>query len=199
MKRLLVFCLMILVTEVPAMFAGGPAEQSSKALAQQASLKEKAELFGPGTQVTARIRGTSSNVDYHGTIDEISGNNMKLKLKDRIMPIEFGQLEALHFRTNSYESKRRPDPVQARRVAIEIGIGEKAKGRRVSERFSGVIQSIGDESFTLNAEDRALSVRFDEVTKLEKDDMPRWAKGAIAGGVAFGLFALMMGIALSGD
>ena len=94
MKRLLVFCLMILVTEVPAMFAGGPAEQSSKALAQQASLKEKAELFGPGTQVTARIRGTSSNVDYHGTIDEISGNNMKLKLKDRIMPIEFGQLEA---------------------------------------------------------------------------------------------------------
>jgi hypothetical protein len=202
MRRMLVFCMIVLMS-LPAIPGTAFGEQersiapkrSQKELQRQASLREKAEFFGPGAQIRITLRGGSSAADQgEGEIDEISESSFKLKTKESgLLMYEYRQLESLHLKQVSYKSIGQPDPVQVRRVAYELGIGNKVNLDLIDlKRFSGIIQSFEKESFVVASNKNPVSVQYGEVKAIDKMKFPAWGKVAIVAGVVAGLLIALM-------
>jgi len=167
--------------------------KSSKELEREAAFKEKVDLFGPGAQIRVVLRNTSTSVEYKGEIDEIAADSFKLRTNDRTLPIRYDQIGTLNLKERSYKAQGQPDPVQVRRVAAEIGIGQKVKVELASaKRFSGIMQSVDKEKILIGSRENPVPVRLDDVRMLEKSHLPAWAKVVIAvGAVSVGLMVLV--------
>jgi ribosome maturation factor RimP len=201
MKKALVLCLMICVSVIPALSKSATIvqEQSTKELEKQAALREKIELMGLGAQINVEMRGSSASVKYEGTIDEITPESFKLKMRDQILPIRYDQVKTLTLKQRRYKAQEQPDPARVRQVVADMGAGERAKIKLFSGvRLSGTIQSIEKETFVITSNGRSLPIKYGEVTEIERKRFPAWAKVAIVGGVIFGLlFAVFAAPAIS--
>jgi hypothetical protein len=203
MRRALVLSLMIFVSVIPVLpgstgsvifeqSGGDVPKQSTKELKRQAALSEKVELMGLGAQIRVVMRG-SANLTYEGAIDEIAADSFKLKMKDQTLPIQYGQVEVLSLRARAYKTRGQPDPVQVRQVVADMGVGENAKVKLVSnDRFNGTIRSIEKEGFVVASKGNPVSVKYGEVQEIEKKKFPAWGKVAIAAGVVVGLLAALV-------
>jgi hypothetical protein len=207
MRNVVVFCLMICASLTPVLPApvddvagqgrSDSSQLSEKELNRQARLREKAELFGPGAQIQILMRGSAIETVYKGEIDEISANSLKLKTKDLILPIMYGQIESLNLIKRRYRANGKPDPVQVRRVAADIGIGEKATVDLVSSaHFSGKIESIDKESLTMNSQGRPQQIRFSEVKGIKRSQFPVWKQAVLGVGIGFAAVAIFMAIVI---
>jgi ribosome maturation factor RimP len=201
MRKALVFLLMALMN-LPAMsgtsaYLPEPA-QSEKELKKQALFREKVESFGSGAAIRVVMRGSSAKAEYKGEIDEISTDNFKLRTKDHNLQIRYDQVEVLSLQQCIYKTAGQPDPVQARRVAYDIGIGNKAKGELTTlKRFSGTIQSMEKEDFVINANGNLQTVKFSDVKRIEKGQMPSWGKALLIVGIVVTVVVVLTGIGVA--
>jgi hypothetical protein len=201
MRKALAFLLMALMS-LPAMSSTSAdlpePGQSEKELKRQASFREKVESFGSGASIRVVMRGSSAKVEHRGEIDEISADSFKLRTKDHNLPIRYDQVEALSLKQCIYKAAGQPDPVQARRVAYDIGIGNKAKGELTTlKRFSGTIKSMEKEDFVINANGNLQTVKFSDVKRIEKGQMPAWGKALLVVGIVVAVVLVLTGIGVA--
>jgi ribosome maturation factor RimP len=201
MRKAIALLLMLLMN-LPAMSgtnAGLPEPaQSEKELKRQALFREKVESFGSGAAIRVVMRGSSAKAEYVGEIDEISADNFKLKTKDHNLTVRYDQVEMLSLKQRSYKTGGQPDPVQVRRVACDIGIGNKAKGELTTlKRFSGTIQSMEKEDFVINANGNLQTIKFNDVKRIEKGQMPAWGKALLFVGIAVAVVVVLTGVGVA--
>jgi hypothetical protein len=196
MRKMLVFCLIVLMgmPATPGTAFGGQEgsdtpKRSQKELQRQASFREKVEFLGTGAQIRVTVRGNAADVQSEGEIDEISADGFKLKRKDSsLLMCNYSQLESLHLRQGSYKTGGQPDPVQVRRVACEVGIGNKAEVQLTDlKRFSGTIQSLEKEAFVIHVKGNPETVKFSDVQKIEESHMQAWSKALLGVGIGVGI------------
>jgi hypothetical protein len=118
-------------------------------------------------------------------------------MKDRsLMQYQYSQLESLHLRQASYKTKGQPDPVQVRRVAYEVGVGNKAKVELADlRRFSGTIESFEEEAFVINVNGNPQPVKFSDAQKIEKSHMAAWKIALLVVGIVVGALNVLYVIA----
>ena len=203
MRRLFAFSLMICMSAMPVMPrcaddispARGENDtqiRSSKEPKRQAAFREKMELMGRGARVQIAMRGSSAPVKYVGSVDEISTEGFKLKMNDRTLRIGYDMIETLTSKERSYKAAGEPDPVRVRTIAAGIGAGNKTKIRLISgQRLGGIIQSIEKDGFTIATAERALPIKFAEVTEIKYQKFPAWGIAAIAVGAACALLFVL--------
>jgi hypothetical protein len=79
-------------------------------------------------------------------------------------------------------------PLEVRRVAAELGVGENARLKLVSDKtVSGAIHSMDKESLVILYEGKLVPVKYDRVRQIEVKRFPAWAKAAIGVGAVMGL------------
>ncbi len=194
MKRALVFMLMMWVSLFAISYSkaeeGKESDRpklSGKELKRQSTLKVKAERFGVGAEIRVVMRGSPEKVVNEGLIEDISDDRILLKTKDWSLELRYSKIESLSLWQSRYDAKNASDPIQVRRVVLDIGIGQKAKVELASsKRFRGIIRSIDKEYFVISSKSGAQSIPFNEVKKVEKSHLPAWAKAAIATGAVAG-------------
>ncbi len=171
-------------------------QKSDKDARPEASIKEKAELLGLGADIRVVMRGIDfqgQSLAYMGIIEENSADQLKPKIGNEIRPLDYGQIKELNFYTNRYKTQEQVDPDVVRRVADNIGIGQKVKIKLASDtKISGTIQSIEEEGFVVASNGKLVPVKYAEVKEIKKKKFPAWGKAAIAvGAVVVLLFAQM--------
>jgi ribosome maturation factor RimP len=194
MTKVVVLCLILCVSVMPVFPASAVFErtdnemrgQSPKELQRQAEFRKKINLMGPGAEIRIALRGSSAPVRYEGVVDEITAESFKLKMKDRTLSIQYGQIETLNLKKQYYRPFGEPDPAQVRQIVAGLGVGQKVRVMLVSnERFSGTIRSFEKEDFVISS--RSQSVKFNEVKEIEKKHFPTAAKVVIASVAVLGV------------
>ncbi len=208
MRRALGLFLMICINVIPVLPASVDADQSgidapklsAKELKRQTEFREKVERMGLGAEIRVEMRGGSNPVIYEGTIDEIAAENFSLNMKGQMQPIQYHQVQTVTLKAREYKTLGQPDPVRARRIAVDMGIGQKVKVKLVSnELLTGTIQFIEKENFVVSSNGKPVTVAYGDVREIKKKKFPAWAKGAIAAGIAAGALGGLMYAACGGE
>ena len=200
MKELIVFFLMFCVSVAPALpmdasevvleeIQDDDQQKSDKDAKREAEIKAKTELLGLGAEIKVKMRSAVSRshpVTHRGIIEEIFAEGIGLRVGDEIQQIRYSRIEKLNLTKDKYKAKEQVDPARVRQVAAEIGVGEKAKLKLVSnQEIKGRIRSVSVDSFLIadSKTGQTETVLFSEVTEIKKDRMPTWTRVAIIGGV----------------
>jgi len=203
MRNGFVFFMMMLVsipampgTELGSSEGSHASRQSQKEMQRQASFRDKVEFFGTGTEILVMLRNAS--VARKGKIEEISADSFNLNTGDHRLRIEYNRIEELNLSRIKYKAAGQPDPIEVRRVAYEIGIGNKAKVELADgRRFRGAIEAFEDGVVVLRAQNNRQPVNFSDVKAIERSRMPWWGKALVAVGTIVGIVLIITGIGVA--
>ena len=147
LKNPLIWALAVSVSILPlsdtAAWAG-PAEP-----APSTATAESVRLLGEGAEVKIKL---ADGLKVKGVIESFGDDGLVLNTKRRPSPrtIDYAQIAQLKPAKRSYKASGEPDPVEARRAVVGLGVGHHVMVKQVSNlELHGNIQTIGMESFTM--------------------------------------------------
>ena len=100
--------------------------------------------------------------------------------------IKYSQIETLNLAKPEYKARGQVDPAAVRRVAIELGMDQRAKLKLISgQTIKGNIQSIESDHLEIADSEtgRLETVPFSEVTEIQKEEKHGWVKWVVIGGL----------------
>ncbi len=110
---------------------------------------ETVRLLGEGAKVKIKL---TDGLKVKGLIESFGEEGLVLNTKRSPSPkkIPYDQIAELRPAKQSYKASGQPDPVQARRAVVGLGVGQHVMVKQVSDlELHGNIQSIGMESFAM--------------------------------------------------
>jgi ribosome maturation factor RimP len=189
----LVFSLLGASVPNPAL-AQGTTNASNQSLIQR-QLNE----FGTGADVELTLTDGKS---LRGIVGAFEEQTFTFQKKGQIpSSIPYDQVREVRLARRKYRTSGQPDPVEARRAVMALGVGQHVMVRMGREKeFHGKIQIIGQEQFTLlpDRQTAALDISYSEVTHVEQN-LSTAAKIGIGMAAGAGVTILVLWLALRGD
>ena len=162
-RKLIAICLIFFVFHFSSLQASTPVNP--------ASMKEKVDLFGVGAKVKLRLAGGEK---LRGSIETITDETFSFTPGPGApqRQIAYDQLADLDLAKRVYHAQGQPDPIEAKRVVVALGVGKHVVVKTsAGKEFHGHIQAIEPDNFTLLA-DRAVEpvqIPYGEVRHVEKN------------------------------
>jgi len=133
------------------------------------SIRQRVEAFGVGAKVGLKLAGGKK---LHGTVELIDDRGFTLSQgSGPAKSIAYDEVGQLSLAERAYHAKGQPDPVDARRIVLNLGVGKHAVVRFGDNEFHGHIQSIEAEHFTLlpDHETAPVQIAYRDVQYVEKN------------------------------
>ena len=132
------------------------------------SIREQVSVFGTGAEVKLKLaRGEK----LRGSIEAIDDSGFLFLERNRAARrITYDEVAHLAF-PQRYKAKGEPDPLQARRVVLALGVGKHVGVKFSGREVHGHIQAIGGDHFTVLPDKQAapVEIAFNEVRYVEKN------------------------------
>jgi ribosome maturation factor RimP len=163
LRKLIAICLVFFLFHFSFLQAATPPDP--------ASLKEKVDLFGVGAKVKLRL---ADGEKLRGSIETITDETFSFNPGPGTLQrqIAYDQVVDLELAKRVYRTQDQPDPVEARRVVVALGVGKHVVVKTTTgKEFHGHIQAIEPDNFTL-LPDRAVApvqIAYGEVRHVEKN------------------------------
>lgn len=176
---------------------GFPQQAQAMAAAERdEGIRQKVEQLGVGAEVRVKLRNQEKQV-FRGTIrsiDEFTFQFQPAGAGDR-RTIRYADVTLLEFTKEKYRAVGSPDPVAARRVAVELGVGRKVR-LTTQDRKSlvGRIARLELEQLSLDTGDGSPIIAYSQMWELEP--LNTAAKGGL--GALTVLYELLSMFASSG-
>jgi hypothetical protein len=161
------------------------------------ALKERIEQFGIGAEVKVkREKGKA----IQGFVESIGEEGFVVVSNDNSAPqdVPFSEVRDVSYPKRGYTAAGSPDPIQAKRMVIQLGVGEHIMVQvSPSQKMRGHIRGIHQNHFVLqpDGEMSTISVPYDSIWKVNKN-LSFGATLAILAGIAA---AVVLILVLSGE
>jgi ribosome maturation factor RimP len=163
----------------------------------QDEFRQRVEQFGIGTELKLKLQNGEK---LRGAVESIGTDSFVLVPKDEAAPREvaFHDLKSLRYPSRGYEAQAAPDPLSARRMVVQLGVGEHIMVKLGPEqKVRGHIREIHDDHFVVlpDGQSNTIRVPYDSVWKVNKN-LSFGATIAIVVGIAA---AVVLILVLSGE
>jgi hypothetical protein len=157
----LVFCL----------FQLSLAQSLTAAITDPAAIKRQIDDFGVGAKLELALADGSK---LRGSVDAIESDSFQFLSKQRrpATRINYDQVTGMMLTRHRYRASGHPDPAEARRVVLALGVGKHVVVNATGGReVHGLIQSIEPGSFSVIPDKQIAPVSFayDDVQHVEKN------------------------------
>jgi ribosome maturation factor RimP len=160
------------------------------------NLKQRVEQFGTGTELKVKLQGGEK---LRGVIDSIGESSFVLNsTAGEPKEIAFQQLQSLRYPKRGYQTKDAPDPVAAKRMVVQLGVGEHIMVKvSPTQKVRGHIRDIQDNYFVIQPDGQAdtRQVPYSSIWKVNKN-LSFGATVAIVVGIAAAVALILV---LSGE
>jgi ribosome maturation factor RimP len=165
----------------------------TKSIADPIQTRQLVSDLGVGADVKVKLE---SGKKYRGLIQAIQEEGFELALTQDQMPqsLSYDQIAELKLAAVYYKTKTKPDPVEARRTVVGLGVGKHVMARNGRGiEVHGNIQEINADYFTVLADHQQvpLKIAYTDTWQVEPN-LSRTAKILIGVGVAVGVFAFLV-------
>jgi ribosome maturation factor RimP len=136
---------------------------------QPSSVKERVDGFGVGAKVGLKLAGGEK---LRGSIAAIDDQGFLVSERDQTARrIGYDQVARIQLAERAYRAKGETDPIDARRVVMNLGVGRHAVVKFAGQELHGHIQAIDADHFTLLPDREVTPVRipYSEVRYVEKN------------------------------
>jgi ribosome maturation factor RimP len=133
------------------------------------SMKEKVGDFGVGARVRLELAGGEK---LQGSITAIDEQGFLVSERDNApRRVAYDQVAQLGLADRAYRTKGEIDPVAARRVVLNLGVGRHAVVKFAGREVHGHIQAVGQDEFTLlpDHETGPVQIQYSQVRYVEKN------------------------------
>jgi hypothetical protein len=167
--------------------------RDGKSSEDAAAIKQKVEMFGVGASLKVRL---TARKKMKGSLVSLGEDGFELTAKAGEAPryIAYSNANQITLAKLKYRTKGVPDAVEARRVALGLGIGRHIQVKTTAgQEYHGNIQVIGPDTFTMLPDHQTVPVEiaFSEVGQIGPN-LNTAAKIAIGVGIAVGVVVLVM-------
>jgi small nuclear ribonucleoprotein (snRNP)-like protein len=175
--------------------------QAMAATARSEGFRQKVEQMGAGAEVRVTLKGQQATL--RGTVESFDDSVVRLRPGGTGEPktVRYGDVAQLEFTKTKYRAQGPPDPVTVRRVAVELGIGDKVQVQTQDRTtLVGRIASLDAEQLYLKiGEGGPVSVSYAQISELKPKRMRTLAKVGIGIGVFMGIVVVIgVGMCASG-
>jgi small nuclear ribonucleoprotein (snRNP)-like protein len=134
-------------------------------------MKQSVSLLGEGAKVKIKrtdgvtLKGVIDRIDDQGFVLTAQGNQPETT-------VAYNQIAELKPAKRSYKASGQPDPREARRAVVGLGVGRHVMVKLASEQeLHGHIQAIGMDHFTLlpDREKTPLEIAYSQVRVVHKN------------------------------
>lgn len=151
----LIVCLMSMPSE------GWAATNQAAAPPNPAPVKQQLELFGTGAQVKLKL--AESGEKLKGSVDAIGESGFDFIPDPGGSPrrIPFDQVTELKLAKSTYRSAGAPNPKEARRIAVSLGVGRHIVVKVApGKTFRGNVRAIKEDRFVMLPDRKAQTVEI---------------------------------------
>ena len=155
-------------------------------------MKHQVDQLGVGAKVKVKLEGGKKLEGYIETIDD-EGFLLNSKREASPRRIAYDQVARLKFAKRSYRASGQPDPVEARRAVLGLGVGQHVMVKVAGgKKLRGHIEAIESDNFTLRPDRQTTAVQivYNDVWRVQQN-LSTGAKIAIAAAVIFGVVILI--------
>jgi len=144
-------------------------QSASAAAVPTASVRDQVTAFGVGAKVGLKLAGGEK---VRGSIESIDDQGFVLAENGKATRhVPYEQVAQLNLAQRSYRAKGDPDPTQARRMVVALGVGKHVGVKFAGREVHGHIQSIAPEHFTVipDRETAPVQIAYNDVRYVEKN------------------------------
>ena len=192
--QVLVFCIAILpLNELAALAGDAPAAPEQ--------VKQQIDQYGVGAKLKLQL---ADGKKLKGSVTFVGDDSFELKTKPSAEPrqIAYNNVNQVKLAKLVYRAKGAPDPVEARRVVLGLGVGHHIQVKTAAGmEYHGNVAAIDSESFTM-LPDRAtapVQIAFADVTYVEQNLSKGATIAIIAGASAAAVVLIVLAIMLARD
>jgi hypothetical protein len=132
---------------------------------------DSVRLLGEGAEVKLKL---TDGLKVKGVIESYGDEGLVLNTKRSPSPrtIDYAQITQLRPAKRSYKASGQPDPVEARRAVVGLGVGQHIMVKQVSnQELHGNIQPIGMESFSMlpDHQQAPVEIAYSDVKAVHKN------------------------------
>jgi ribosome maturation factor RimP len=144
-------------------------QSAGAASIEAASVKQQITDFGVGAKLGLKLAGGKK---LRGAVAAIDDQGFVLSERDKPgVHVRYAEVAQVRLAGRAYRAAGEPDPVGARRVVLNLGVGRHAVVKVAGRELHGHIQSIGADSFTLlpDREPVPVEIAYSDVRYVEKN------------------------------
>jgi ribosome maturation factor RimP len=143
-------------------------------------VKQQIDQFGVGANLKVQL---ADGKEVQGSLVSLGDDGFALRVKggDSARYLAYNNVNAVKLANLKYRAKHTPDPVEARRVVLGLGVGHHVQVKTTAgEEYHGNIQAIDPDSFTMLPDHQTTRVQivFADVQYVEQN-LSKGAKIAI--------------------
>ena len=148
--------------------SGGPRLQAAS---PGTAHKQRVEQFGVGTELKVKLVGGDK---LRGRVESIGDDSFLLVSNHGGAPreIAYSDLKNLNYPKRGYKTDSTPDPVVAKRMVVQLGVGEHIMVKvSPTEKVRGHIREIHDNHFVIqpDGQSQGREVPYDSIHKVNKN------------------------------
>lgn len=156
-------------------------------------LRRQVEQFGAGAELKLKL---NDGEKLRGAVQTIGDETFVLALKrdNTLREIEYDDLKKVRYAKRGYKADGHPDPVEARRMVMALGVGKHIMVKVPPKRkIRGHIQQIGQDHFTVlpDGQTHPVQVPYSDVLKVNQN-LTVGATIAILAGIAAAVFVTIL-------
>jgi ribosome maturation factor RimP len=153
-----------------ALINGGMRLQA-KELPNPDVLKQRVEQFGVGTELKVKL---SNGQDVRGLVQNVGDEAFVVALRDNggLREVSYDDLRKVNYPKRGYKAEGHPDPAAARRMVVQLGIGEHIMVQTGPDtKLRGHIREIHDDHFVIlpDHQNAAVQVPYNSILKVNKN------------------------------
>ena len=156
-------------------------------------MKHQVDQLGVGAKVKVKLEGGKKLEGYIETIDD-EGFLLNSNREASPRRIAYDQVARLKFAKRSYRASGQPDPVEARRTVIALGVGQHVMVKVAGgKKLRGHIEAIEEDHFILlrDHESTRVAIPYAEVQQVGKNLSKGVKIAIVVGGVAVLVVAII--------
>lgn len=147
---------------------GGPRLQAAS---PDTAHKQRVQQFGVGTELKVKLAGGDK---LRGRVERIGDDSFLLASNDGGAPreIAYSELKNLNYPKREYKTDSTPDPVAAKRMVVQLGVGEHIMVKvSPTEKVRGHIREIHDNHFVIqpDGQHQGREVPYNSIHKVNKN------------------------------
>jgi ribosome maturation factor RimP len=141
----------------------------SAASLDTSSIQRQVSDFGVGANLNLKLAGGKK---LRGAVEAIDDAGFLVSERDKPgVRLRYSDVAQVKLANRAYRANGQPDPLGARRVVLNLGVGRHAVVKFAGQELHGHIQSIGADAFTLlpDRETSPVQIAYSDVTYVEKN------------------------------
>ena len=184
---------LLVLSMVQFSLSNGPILRAST---QQPDLKQRLELFGVGAELKVKL---ANGDQMRGSVERLGDDRFLLLSEKGGAPreIAYTELANVNYPHRGYKVEGVQDPIAAKRMIVQLGVGEHIMVKTPTDKTHGHIRQINGDHFLVQADGETTTrqIAYSEIQKVH-ENLSFGATIAIVVGIAA---AVVLILVLSGE